>query len=68
VADRLAQSGSMPDNSKEIEISMAMSQAGGRAVALFMGDPSRNAGEDWEARLAATAYRAMQRIAEAEID
>jgi hypothetical protein len=52
-----AEAGAAP---AKIEISVDMSQAGGRAVAAFMADPLVTAGVDWEAVLAARVYRAMR--------
>jgi len=52
----------------EIEISTAMSQAGGRAVALYLSRPYAMSAEGWEAGVAAEAYRAMRRVDASESD
>ena len=52
-----------PKDENELEISVRMSQAGGRAVVLFLEDyPLETFGVGWHAKLAAAAYRAMRAI------
>ena len=51
-----------PTITSDVEISVAMSKAGGCAVAEFMSDPLRTSEEGWEVELAPLAYRTMLRI------
>lgn len=46
----------------EIEISVAMSAAGGQLVAAFIADPSAMSAERAAAKLAASVYQAMRQI------
>jgi hypothetical protein len=50
------------DDTDEIEISVAMSQAGGLFIADFLRSPARISEEGFEAILAAGIYRAMRGV------